>query len=83
MQHEMRMRHIVICGLSGSTTFFHIISYLPDFRGKKEEIEHKMCGLIFSTNMCKAFLVLRRTARDEIKNVYRSSCKVSVTLVRF
>ena len=26
IQHAMRMRHIVMCGLSGSTTFSHIIS---------------------------------------------------------
>jgi hypothetical protein len=26
IQHAMLVRHIVICGLSGSTTFFHIIS---------------------------------------------------------
>jgi len=26
IQHAMRMRHIVICGLPGSTIFSHIIS---------------------------------------------------------
>jgi len=26
IQHAMRMRHEVICGLSGSTIFFNIIS---------------------------------------------------------
>ena len=26
VQHAMRMRHIVICALSGSTVFSHIIS---------------------------------------------------------
>ena len=25
-QHAMRMRHIIICDLSGSAVFFHIIS---------------------------------------------------------
>jgi len=24
IRHEMRMRHIVICGVSGSTPFYHI-----------------------------------------------------------
>jgi len=26
IRHAMRMRHIVICGLSGSTLFFHSIA---------------------------------------------------------
>jgi hypothetical protein len=42
IQHEMRMRHIVICGLSGSTIFFPhcLINYTIS---KRKVIEHKMC----------------------------------------
>jgi hypothetical protein len=35
IQHAMRMRHIVICGLSGSTVFIHIIAYKAQFSKKK------------------------------------------------
>ena len=44
----MRMRHIVICGLSGSTKFLNIIPKNGTIFGKKV-IEHKMCVLIFFT----------------------------------
>ena len=45
--HAMRMRHIVVCDMFGSTIFFFTLSLKRrDFR---EVIEHKMCVLIFST----------------------------------
>jgi hypothetical protein len=48
IQHEMRMRNIVICGLPGSTIFFHFISQTALF-SKKTVTEYKMRVLIFST----------------------------------
>jgi len=47
IQHAMHVRYIVICGLSGSTIFFHVISQTPRFSEKV--IEYKMSVLIFST----------------------------------
>jgi len=46
-QHAMRMGHIGVCGLSGCTIFFHIISRFGKILEKKMA-EHKMCVLIFS-----------------------------------
>jgi len=31
IQHAMRMRHTAICGLPGSTKFFHIVSHTAGF----------------------------------------------------
>ena len=50
---------------------------------KKNVIEHKMCVRILSTLFSEAFLILRRTEQDRMKNLYLSSCKVPVIFVRF
>ena len=37
--------YIFVCGLAGSTKFFHIIAKRHDFLEKKKLIEHEMCVL--------------------------------------
>jgi hypothetical protein len=62
IQHSMRMRHIVICGLSGPTIINGTIL------GGKKVIEHKMC--VFLYKMPDTFLILRRTGRYMIIYIY-------------
>jgi hypothetical protein len=55
IQHAMRMGHIDICGLSGSTIFFHT-SKRHGFR-KRNAIEYKTRVLVVSTfvrNICRS-----------------------------
>ena len=49
-QHAMRMRHIVICGLSHSTPFFQIYLIIDTIIEKKTVTEHKIYVLVFCTN---------------------------------
>ena len=49
IQHAIRMCRIVLCGLSGSTTFIDVIN--DTIFGKKNVIEHKMC-FDFLYNVC-------------------------------
>jgi hypothetical protein len=53
-QHAVHVRHIVICGLPGSTILINFISHTADFRGEKV-IEYKMRVSIFSKNLSKHF----------------------------
>ena len=77
----MRMCHTVICGLPGSAIFFTLSHKRHDFREKKYWT--RSCILIFSKNLLETILLLWRIGRNEIKNVYWSSCKVTVNLLRF
>jgi hypothetical protein len=80
IQHEMRMRHVVVSGLSGSTIFSTLSHKWQDL---KKVIEHKICVLTFSTTFSATIPILRRSERNMIKQVDLSSCKVPVILVRF
>ena len=71
----MRMRHIVICGMSGSTLFFHLFSQTARFSGGGV-IEHKMCFGFLLQIFIVIFLILGRNKRDMIKNVHLSSRNV-------
>jgi hypothetical protein len=66
----------------GGKIFFHFIS--KKARLSRKKIGHKMCVLIFVTTFfSEIFSTLRRTDRDEIKNVHKSLSEVPVILVRF
>jgi len=76
------MRHVVICGLPRLCVIFphYLINYT--IFGKK--LLNTKCVFWFSLQLLsETFLILRWTEGDIIKNVYQSSCKVPVILVRF
>jgi hypothetical protein len=69
----MRMRHVVICGLSRRIIFFsHYLTNWIIFEKKVMDI----LVLIFYDFFLETFLILCRTERDMIKTVYWPSCKV-------
>jgi hypothetical protein len=86
LSHPARNAHapcyILICGLSVSNIFFHIIS-LTEWLSEKKLV-HIKCVFWFSLQiLSETFLTLRRNERDIIINVHRFSCTVPVILVKF
>ena len=69
IQQAMRTLHTVICDLSGSIIFYHIISSMARFGGggllKLKHVFWFSVQLLYET-----FLILRRTEWDRIKNIY-------------
>ena len=77
----MRMRHIVICALPALVCFSTLSHKRRDF--KKKTLLNTKCVFWFSVQLLsETFLIVRRTVRDMIRNVYRSVCKVAVIVVR-
>jgi hypothetical protein len=74
--------YIAVSGLSVSTIFSTLSNKRHDFRGKKL-LNLKTSVVIFPIFFSsKTFLIPRRIQPDIIINVYRSSCKVQVIVVR-
>jgi len=78
----MRMRHIAICGLP---RFYNIFPhYLINGTIFEKKLLKTKCVFWISLQLLSVtFLILRRNERDVITDVYRSSCKVPVIVVRF
>jgi hypothetical protein len=81
IQHFKCMSCIItIHGLSGSTIFFHVISYTAQF---SEKLLNITCVFIFSTTFIWNISHLSLIQRDTVTNVCKSSCKVPPVLVTF
>ena len=61
--------------------YFFKLSHKGHNFWRKQVIEHRRSGLIFSTNLFATFLILRKTQREIIINVYTSSCKIRIAIV--
>jgi hypothetical protein len=80
IQHTKRIHHIVIVACPAQQYFSTSSHKRHDFRRKKI-IEHKMYVLISLQSLFETSLILRRTERDMIENVYWCLFKVPIIIV--
>ena len=81
IQHAVRVRHIVICGPSGSTIFFpHFLINGSIFDRVKKSYWTQNVFWFSLQILSETFLILRRIEWNII-NVHRSSCNVTFILV--
>jgi len=82
IQYTMRMRHNVICGLSGCTISVYVISQMARF--SKKTLSNIKRLFEFSLRLLpEIFLIVRRTERGTITDVLRFPRRVTVILERF
>ena len=79
-QNAVRMRYIVICGLSGCAVLLHIISQKAKFL--KNIVLNVKCVFWYSLQLLfETFLILIRTERD-MKEIYIDEIKWNVSLMQ-
>jgi hypothetical protein len=76
--------HAPYCHLRPEWLYYIFLNYLTNGTIFKKKLLNTKCVFWFLLQLLsETFLNPRRTERDMIKNVYRSSCTVPVILVRF
>ena len=79
IQHALRTRHVFDMWPAPLYSIFPHYLIKGTIFEKNKVTEHKTCVFWFSLRLLsETFFILRRTERDVIKNVCRSSCKVPV-----